>query len=171
MKLKEDGLPTSLAATWTSFWQSFYRRSKYLIHQIFRIFCSHKIFVRAPHLSTVHCSLQLDRSKAHSPQFPVPCSNLRYILKWCSINVGLSCSCIVGVLNQILIAPSRSSSSSSLRRRAHHLRCAAVLIIFFALSRSSYSLRHRNHLHLHSIKRSSFLAPSCAQDSWSRCVL
>jgi len=70
--LKEDGLPTSLAATWTSFWRSFYRRSKYLIHQIFRIFCSHEIFVRTPHLSIacfreIHLKLTVSCSMLLSP--------------------------------------------------------------------------------------------------------
>ena len=54
----------------------------------------------------------------------------------CSINVGLSCSCIVGVLHRILIAPLRSSSSS-------FLLCAAALIIVFAPPRSSSFLRRR----------------------------
>jgi hypothetical protein len=60
-----------------------------------------------------------------------------------------------------LFAPPRSSSS--LCRRAHHLLRAVVVIIFFAPSQL--------HLHIHAIKRSSFLALTCAQASLPHCVL
>ena len=50
-RLRKIGFQLPSAATWRSFWRSIYRWSKYLIHQIFRIFRSHEIFVRAPHCS------------------------------------------------------------------------------------------------------------------------
>ena len=69
----------------------------------------------------------------------------------CSINVGLSCSCIVGVLRRILIAPLRSSSSS-------FLLCAAALIIVFAPPCSSSFLRRRTLHHFAPLRSSSSLS-------------
>jgi hypothetical protein len=104
-----------------------------------------------------------NKSKAHSFLFHAFVPNTFF--KWCSINVGLSCSCIVSVLRQLLIAPLRSSSSSSLCRCAHHLICTAMLIIIFAPPRSSSSLRHRGHHILCAITIIFIFMPSWAQAS------